>query len=137
MNDAKDLAMTKAQQVATCDRCGRMLRVAGTRNPDARMLRRAKAANVSCFVKQVGSKPIFSIHDGIGRWNPEITDPKGGDPSEWPEDVRVRQWPLRRRDDDGVWRLHYLTDAAEIETAREFGAGLVEQCAMEQQEIPF
>ena len=48
-----------------------------------------------------------------------------------------RHLPLRRRDDDGIWRLHYLTSPAEIDAAREFGAGLVEQCAMEQQEIPF
>jgi len=26
-----------------------------------------------------------------GYWKP--ADPKGGDPSEWPEDLRVREWP--------------------------------------------
>lgn len=25
-------------------------------------------------------------------WNP-LAHPKGGDPSEWPEDLRVREWP--------------------------------------------
>lgn len=52
-----------------------------------------KAAGVACFVKQLGADPIFSIHDGIGRWNPEITDPKGSDPAEWPADLQVRQFP--------------------------------------------
>lgn len=40
--------MTKAQQVAFCERCGRMLRVAGPRNPDAKMLRRAKNPKGLC-----------------------------------------------------------------------------------------
>jgi hypothetical protein len=47
-----------------------------------------------------------------------------------------RHLPLRRRDADGQWRLHYQTDAAEIEAAREFGESLYRQ-REEQQAIPF
>jgi hypothetical protein len=49
MNEAKDLSVTKVQQVAFCDRCGRMLRVAGPHNPDARMLVRAKEPHGYCI----------------------------------------------------------------------------------------
>lgn len=56
------------------------------------------AAGVPCFVKQLGARPVeysdvagancaFSNH---GR---PIAHPKGGDPEEWPEDLRVRQFP--------------------------------------------
>jgi hypothetical protein len=77
--------------------------VGGESGPNARrcnvewirsIVRQCQEAGVPCFVKQVGAKPIFSIHDGIGRWNAEISHPKGGDPSEWPEDVRVQQFPI-------------------------------------------
>lgn len=62
-------------------------------------VKQCAAAGVQCFVKQLGAHPV-------GRWtaSPEkaglgegwpaglkITHPKGGDPDEWPEDLRVRQ----------------------------------------------
>jgi hypothetical protein len=47
-----------------------------------------------------------------------------------------RHLPLRRRDADGQWRMHYQHDAAEIETAREFAERLYRQ-REEQQAIPF
>lgn len=51
-----------------------------------------QAAKVPVFVKQVGSRPYksadeFTLHIH-GR-----KDSKGGDPAEWPEDLRVRQFP--------------------------------------------
>lgn len=52
------------------------------------------AAAVPCFVKQLGSKPVYPSmdgHGGIKVWPP--ADCKGGEPSEWPEDLRVRQFP--------------------------------------------
>jgi len=65
------------------------------------IVQQCKAAGVACFVKQVGSKP-----HGFGQWNhPDnegrgvniegrrLSDRKGGDPSEWPEDLRVREMP--------------------------------------------
>ena len=39
-------------------------------------------ANVACFVKQLGSNS-----------EPKLRDKKGGDPSEWPKELRVREWP--------------------------------------------
>ena len=46
--------------------------------------------DVPCFMKQVGTKPVC---DG----NPVVlTDFKGGDPAEWPADLRVREFPVGR-----------------------------------------
>lgn len=63
-----------------------------------------KAAGVPCFVKQLGSKPT-----GFGQWpdhpgnegygctfedeGHKLASSKGGDWSEWPEDLRVREMP--------------------------------------------
>lgn len=46
-----------------------------------------RAAGVPCFVKQLGARPVG---DELG-----LRDRKGGDPSEWPEDLCVRQFPER------------------------------------------
>lgn len=74
------------------------------------------AAGVACFVKQLGALVREEIpHDdglparaiklarqhGIGSLVTEVIegrlrDPKGGDPSEWPEDLRVREWPAQK-----------------------------------------
>jgi protein gp37 len=43
-----------------------------------------RAAGVPVFVKQVGSSPY-------------LKDPKGGDPNEWPEHMRVREFPNTNR----------------------------------------
>ena len=70
------------------------------------IVRQCKDAGVPCFVKQVGSKPqcLLSINAALelqafsGR-NPDrpesmkLKSSKGGDPAEWPEDLRVRQFP--------------------------------------------
>jgi protein gp37 len=45
-----------------------------------------KAAGVAVFVKQLGARPVE-----FGRI--PLADRKGGDPSEWPEDLRVREMP--------------------------------------------
>ena len=68
----------------------------------------AKAAGVPCFVKQLGARPfIASVRDemhahprtfdadlvpGAGAYL-RLRDRKGGDPAEWPEDLRVREFP--------------------------------------------
>jgi protein gp37 len=68
-----------------------------------------KEAGVPLFFKQRGSNPVFiarsmaSMFDNSGeqilqedkyQFIPiRQKDPKGGDPSEWPEDLRVRQFP--------------------------------------------
>lgn len=49
-------------------------------------------AGVPCFVKQVGSNPEWGDADIWEKIGPP-NHPKGGDPSEWPEDLRVREFP--------------------------------------------
>jgi hypothetical protein len=63
------------------------------------IVKQCKAASVPVFMKQVGSHP-FTIYvtdkDGrfIGGTSPlPHAKNKGGEPSEWPEDLRVRQFP--------------------------------------------
>lgn len=71
--------------------------VGGESGPNARpcvighvreIVRQCRAAQVPCFVKQIGAKPT----NREGEPHP-ITDPKGGDPNEWPADLRVREVP--------------------------------------------
>jgi protein gp37 len=45
------------------------------------------AAGVPYFNKQLGAKPVES---GAAV---KLDDPKGGDPDEWPTDLRVMEWP--------------------------------------------
>lgn len=46
-------------------------------------------AGIATFVKQIGSNPV--MEPGPVAWLTE--DPKGGDMSEWPEDLRIREMP--------------------------------------------
>jgi len=51
-----------------------------------------KAAGVPAFVKQLGARPL----DSEGRCNAHLAvmkSRKGGDMAEWPEDLRVREFP--------------------------------------------
>ena len=53
------------------------------------LVQQCQAADVPVFMKQLGARP---------RWDRDETtiylrDRKGGDPSEWPSDLRVRQFP--------------------------------------------
>ena len=52
------------------------------------VVEQCREAGVACFVKQLGAHPYPSA---------TLRDPKGGDPSEWPEDLRVREWPRASR----------------------------------------
>lgn len=67
-----------------------------------------KAAGVAVFVKQLGSRPIEAVKVPSHRVYPsgraamdyrdepsplKLRDRKGGDPAEWPEALRVREWP--------------------------------------------
>ena len=83
--------------------------VGGESGPNARpcniewirsIVRQCREAGVPCFVKQMGSKPIESdliepMGDTIDDFDyvPRFKHRKGGDPSEWPEDLRVREFP--------------------------------------------
>ena len=73
------------------------------------LIQECKAASIPVFVKQVGSDPFFSAMGedvefpshvgvewsghGVATGRPCLTDRKGGDPTEWPEDLRVREFP--------------------------------------------
>lgn len=48
-------------------------------------------ARVACFVKQVGSRPFNGGQPWA--WNQHPMDHKGGDPEQWPENLRVREFP--------------------------------------------
>jgi protein gp37 len=51
-----------------------------------------RAADTPCFVKQLGSKPVWV---GALKFHPiKLKDSKGGDPSEWPAELRIRQMPF-------------------------------------------
>jgi len=101
--------------------------VGGESGPQARscnvhwirsLLRQCRTANVSCFVKQLGSCVVDRNDAGFEgdtdvswpmdtrfdqEWSEQnyqgtlgqvrLRDRKGGDPSEWPEDLRVREYP--------------------------------------------
>ena len=54
------------------------------------IVRQCADAGVACFVKQLGA----NAEDGHGVHRKLLLkDKKGGDPAEWPEDLRVRQYP--------------------------------------------
>lgn len=75
----------------------------GARPCDVAWIRSAveqcKAAGVPCFVKQLGATPAVSgaeadpKHATFKALEFGLRSRKGGDPSEWPEDLRVREWP--------------------------------------------
>lgn len=65
------------------------------------IIAQCKAAGVACFVKQLGAAvtgdpsefPSARHDDGDGHRTFRLNDSKGGDPSEWPDDLRVREYP--------------------------------------------
>ena len=64
------------------------------------VIAQCRAAGVACFVKQLGA----NVYDSSGYPFPadydssiKLKDPKGGEPSEWPEDLRVRETPEGHR----------------------------------------
>jgi protein gp37 len=57
----------------------------------ARSIRdQCKAAGVPFFMKQIGAR---AIDGALGSLVVSTKHPKGGDPSEWPEDLRVQEFP--------------------------------------------
>lgn len=61
------------------------------------VIRDCRSAGVPVFVKQLGSNPCV-VRDGpfdiqLYPLKRALRDRKGGDMSEWPEDLRIRQWP--------------------------------------------
>ena len=62
----------------------------------ARSLRdQCSAAGVPVFVKQLGSKPYLGSTPMIGQYQAlKLHSRHGSDPEEWPEDLRVREFPF-------------------------------------------
>lgn len=52
-------------------------------------VRQCSEAGVPAFVKQVGAKPFDSLLGFV----PPFSDAKGGIPAEWPQELRVQQFP--------------------------------------------
>lgn len=50
-------------------------------------------AGAAVFVKQLGAKPFEPYSDGTPFADMRLTDRKGGDWAEWPEELRVRELP--------------------------------------------
>lgn len=77
--------------------------VGGESGPNARpfdiqwardIIAQCKAADVPVFVKQLGAKPYEpERYHKYGDAGLKLKNKKGGDPSEWPEDLRVREFP--------------------------------------------
>lgn len=59
------------------------------------IVEQCEAAGVATFVKQLGSRPGFNYPFEHGDpWTElALRHPHGGDPSEWPEELRIREWP--------------------------------------------
>jgi len=51
------------------------------------LVEQCAATGTACFVKQLGANAR------VGPFQLAHNSRKGGDPSEWPEDLRVREWP--------------------------------------------
>ena len=56
------------------------------------LVSQCKEAAVPCFVKQLGARPCSESACGA-TWRHVVTHKKGGDPAEWPEHLRVREFP--------------------------------------------
>lgn len=63
------------------------------------IVQQCKAAGVPCFVKQLGRHAV-AVHDKKfcpacdgAAYPMELSDAKGGNPADWPEDLRVREFP--------------------------------------------
>ena len=69
------------------------------------IVQQCREAGVACFVKQLGARPQHEVLPELVPFQEggdpleatleplELEDPKGGDWSEWPEKLRVRQFP--------------------------------------------
>lgn len=67
------------------------------------IVEQCKAAGVPCFVKQVGARPVAQHPMQAGALvDAPCADPKGGDPDEWPKDLRVREWPAQTQRGEGA-----------------------------------
>ena len=54
------------------------------------LVAQGKAAGAAVFVKQLGACPV---NESGNHYDIDLRHKKGGDPSEWPADLRVQEWP--------------------------------------------
>jgi protein gp37 len=59
----------------------------------ADLVEQCRKAEVRCFVKQLGSMPIAPYPGWSDGKILKLKHGKGGDPAEWPEPIRVREYP--------------------------------------------
>lgn len=62
------------------------------------LVAQCKTAGVRCFVKQLGANVVVDRNDDVGGgihclMQKKLKDKKGGNPEEWPDDLRVREYP--------------------------------------------
>lgn len=57
------------------------------------IVKQCKDASVPVFVKQVGARAFFPPSDGTLKTFLKISDAKGGNPADWPVDLRIREFP--------------------------------------------
>jgi len=55
------------------------------------IIQQCQAAGTAVFMKQVGNHACYEHDEALLRYRTK--DPKGGDPDEWPTDLRVRDFP--------------------------------------------
>lgn len=80
--------------------------VGGESGPNARpfdvawarsTIEQCREAGVKCFVKQLGARPEFNGAMGFVSESWKLKDKAGADPSEWPADLRVQEFPESAR----------------------------------------
>jgi protein gp37 len=54
------------------------------------VIQQCREIGIPCFVKQLGANPVGVF---------EPTHSNGGDPEEWPDELRVREYPKELRND--------------------------------------
>jgi protein gp37 len=88
-----------ARQIVPTDNVSWVI-VGGESGPHARpcnvewirsIVEQCKNAGVACFVKQLGANPVTTTKYTCKPF--PLSDPKAGDPTEWPKDLRVREFP--------------------------------------------
>ena len=60
------------------------------------LIAQCKEKGVACFVKQLGRRPVMGPAAGNEIFDPTpivLKDQKGGEPDEWPANLRVREFP--------------------------------------------
>lgn len=61
------------------------------------IVQQSRATGVAVFIKQLGASPLDRFPDDSETpWPLVLVDRKGGDPEEWPEDLRIREFPQVR-----------------------------------------